>query len=111
MIELNLYVVSLVIEEKTKQMTKTIAKQFPVDTFIRRDLSERKLQAPKPICKINAKTIDKDSWNEWLYLVETENGLAWQAPHCPDKDSGYFATMKQRGHWIDEPEKVQTVIL
>jgi len=109
-IEVEIYKAVLVIEERRVPLTLKIAKQFPVDFQIR----PRQAETCKPknndvvVCKVPGPVLGYDSY-QWLYLVTTENGLAWHAP------AHYVPRVAERivklGGWVDNPEEVPTIIL
>jgi hypothetical protein len=107
--DVQIYVAKLVVEGVSKNLTKTVAKQFPI--LPRRDRWDAATSGqtqPKPICKVNGKTLSEPS--DWLYLVEDKTaGLAWVVPAI--FHTAYTETVLERGGWVDHPEEVPTIIL
>lgn len=108
--KVKIYQATLTIDEKLVKLTKAIARQFPVlDAQGRWRKIENGDKVTSPICKVNAETIKRDYLWPWLYLIQTDNGLAWVAANTPGDE--YAARVISRGGYVDDPMTVPTVIL
>lgn len=103
--KVDVYQAVLTIEGKKKVLNKAMAKQFPVCSSDAR-LVDRD-DAREPICKIRGEVIGRTGW---LYLVEDEvAGLVWELAVTYGEDFG--RKLWERGHNVDDPSQVPTVIL
>ena len=107
--KVKIHEVTLIVNEKERRLTKSIAKQFPIlDGDKRWRAAEKGQPQPEPICKVLGSVLD--STHRWLYLVQDEvAGLGWVAPCEAQRD--FARVIVERGGWIDVPANVPTVIL
>lgn len=113
--EVKIHQAFLVIKGREVRVTKSIAKQFPLRTWRNQMGEDRSLRmltgrpTPKPICKVQARTLDK-GLSGWMILVpDNEAGLVWVRPVLVPL--GNQERIKEEGgHW-DVLSEIPTVIL
>lgn len=102
----------LIVDEKPVKLTKSVARQIPVETEAKRwDRMTGRSKEPvrEPICKIRGATM-AEAW-PWLYLVVDDDGeLVWTVPYWP-MDAKMRQGIVDEGKRIDDPSSVPTVFL
>jgi len=107
--EVKIYRASLTIEGRKERLTKSMAKQLPIQPWGDRwRAAEKGEPQPEPICKVSGHVLEQ--MFDWMYLVEDPiAGLGWVAAMQPNEK--YAKAIIERGGWVDHPEDVPTVIL
>ena len=105
--EIRFLVGIITVNEVKTELTQRLARNFPVLHFSHRfDLAVTDKDLPVPLCKVWAKTVDKD-FSGWLLLVEDPvEGLVWEHPVL-DNDR----YMRNRYLPFDDLEAIPTVVL